>query len=156
MPKRDHYGTADAPAANDLTPVVQVAVFDEDGALLLIQRADNGLWALPGGFMGVGERFAEAGLRELAEETGVRAEITAIVGVYSDPAHVTEFADGTVHQQCAICFAARHTGGVPTPTAEATLVGFVTRADAPALPMHPTTRLRVEHAFAASGRPYIG
>ena len=53
MPKRDY---SDAPTANDLTPVVNITVFDAAGALLLIRRSDNGFWALPGGYMEVGER----------------------------------------------------------------------------------------------------
>ena len=47
------------------------AVF-RDGRILLIRRADNGLWALPGGLVEVGETLAEAACRELLEEAGIR------------------------------------------------------------------------------------
>ncbi|MEO8691350.1 MAG: NUDIX domain-containing protein, partial [Candidatus Saccharimonas sp.] len=40
-------------------------------AILLIQRADTGDWALPGGFIDQGETPIEASLRELQEETGL-------------------------------------------------------------------------------------
>ena len=155
MPKRDYFDSPDAPSANDLTPVVNIAVFNPGGELLLIRRSDNGFWALPGGYMEVGERFADAAVRELAEETGVAAEVTGIVGIYSDPRHVTSYDDGTVHQQCTICLRARPTGGRPQATAEAAVVAFFGRAAAVELDVHPTMRLRIEHAFGGSA-PFIG
>lgn len=67
-----------------MTPLVvgAAAIVDEDGRILLLRRADNRLWAMPGGYMEVGETPAEAVAREVLEETGVRCEITALVGVY--------------------------------------------------------------------------
>lgn len=55
---------------------VDVALFAADGApdVLLIQRGKEpfaGKWALPGGFVDMDERAADAASRELAEETGV-------------------------------------------------------------------------------------
>src|SRR5882757_5824408 len=46
-----------APVLSRPTPftVGDAAVFDDDGRLLLIQRADNHRWALPGGALEVGE-----------------------------------------------------------------------------------------------------
>ncbi|GAA4785843.1 NUDIX domain-containing protein [Actinomycetospora chlora] len=156
MPKRDYFDSPDAPLANDLTPVLNVAVFNAAAELLLIRRSDNGFWALPGGYMEVGERFAEAAARELVEETGIAAEVTGIVGVYSDPRHVTAHDDGIVHQQCTICLRARPIGGQPGATAEASVTAFFDRRRAMELHMHPTMRLRVEHAFDRPSDPYIG
>ena len=42
-------------------------------------------WALPGGFVDIGERVATAARREAMEETGLDVEITELLGVYSDP-----------------------------------------------------------------------
>ena len=58
------------------------AVIDDEGRILLIRRADNGLWAMPGGALEVGETPAEGVLREVLEETGVRAEAVSLVGVF--------------------------------------------------------------------------
>ncbi len=58
------------------------AIIDEDGRMLLIRRADNGRWAMPGGAMAVGETPAEAVAREAFEETGMRVEPVAFVGVH--------------------------------------------------------------------------
>lgn len=57
------------------------AVF-RDGKILLIKRSDNGLWCTPGGQVDVGESLAEAALRELWEETGLRGEIVKFLGVF--------------------------------------------------------------------------
>ncbi len=58
------------------------AVIDDAGRILLIRRADNGLWAMPGGGLEVGETPAQGVVREVLEETGVACEPVALVGVY--------------------------------------------------------------------------
>ncbi|HRJ70377.1 MAG TPA: NUDIX domain-containing protein, partial [Beijerinckiaceae bacterium] len=58
-----------------------VAVFRE-GRVLIAERASGagiGSWSLPGGMVETGERLGEAALRELFEETGVRAELAGFV-----------------------------------------------------------------------------
>jgi 8-oxo-dGTP diphosphatase len=63
-------------------------VFDPAGRLLLIRRGRppfEGLFALPGGFVDVGETVETACRRELREETGLIAADLELVGVYSDP-----------------------------------------------------------------------
>ena len=62
------------------------AVWLARGKVLLVQRRHppfRGRWALPGGFVEVGETVEEAVVRELEEETQLRAKPIGIVGVYS-------------------------------------------------------------------------
>jgi ADP-ribose pyrophosphatase YjhB (NUDIX family) len=58
------------------------AVIDAKGRILLIRRADNRRWAMPGGALEVGEAPAEGVLREVLEETGVRCRPVALVGIF--------------------------------------------------------------------------
>ena len=58
------------------------AIIDDEGHILLIRRADNRQWAMPGGAMAVGETPAEAVAREAYEETGLRVLPVAFVGVH--------------------------------------------------------------------------
>ena len=48
-------------------PVGDAAVIDDEGRILLIRRADNGLWAMPGGALEVGETPTDGVLREAFE-----------------------------------------------------------------------------------------
>jgi len=56
------------------------AVVVHEGRILLVRRRDDGLWAMPGGLVEVGETVAEAATRELWEETGVRAKPSRWLG----------------------------------------------------------------------------
>jgi ADP-ribose pyrophosphatase YjhB (NUDIX family) len=78
--------------------VGDAAVMDDQGRILLIRRADNKLWAMPGGGFEVGETPAEGAVREAREETGVICEATALVGVFDSrlcspelPFHMYQF-----------------------------------------------------------------
>ena len=74
------------------------AVIDDAGRLLLIQRADNGKWAMPGGLLEVGETPAEGVAREVFEETGVQCQAVALIAVFDSrlwgttfPLHMYQF-----------------------------------------------------------------
>ena len=67
---------------------VDCAVFDDNRRVLLIVRKNppyQGQFALPGGFVEVGEDVESACRRELFEETGLAPERLRLLGVYSDP-----------------------------------------------------------------------
>ncbi|MGW5366375.1 NUDIX domain-containing protein [Actinopolymorpha pittospori] len=59
-----------------VVPGAQVLVIDPDDRLLLIRRSDTGRWALPAGTAEPHSSFALTAVRELEEETGLRAEMT--------------------------------------------------------------------------------
>lgn len=68
--------------------VTDCVVFDADGRVLLVRRRNPpfaGSYALPGGFVEIGETVEDACRRELKEETGVDVGALSLVGVYSDP-----------------------------------------------------------------------
>src|SRR5260221_1051116 len=88
------------------------AVFDDPHEhVLLIRRADNGLWAVPGGYMEPGESTTEACAREVFEETGLRVTVKRLIGVYSTPHRLLEYPDGNRWQLVVLYFEAGAIGG---------------------------------------------
>ena len=64
------------------------AVFDDDGRVLLIRRADDGLWGLVAGWVDPNEAPEETIVREFAEELGVVGRVEQLVGTCFRPANV--------------------------------------------------------------------
>ena len=63
-------------------------VRDSAGRVLLIRRKNEpfkGAYALPGGFVDIGETTEAACRREVLEETGLRVDDLQLIGVYSEP-----------------------------------------------------------------------
>lgn len=157
MSRVDYFRDPNAPAANSVVPSVTAAVLDEAGRLLVIHKTDNNLWALPGGGHDIGERIADTAVREVDEETGIKVEVDGIVGLYTDPEHVLAYTDGEVRQQFSICFRAHPVGGALRTSSESKEVRWVNPSDLTELDIHPSMRLRIEHALDESRKePYIG
>ena len=153
MARTDHYHDPDAPKPTSIVIAVSAFVTDERDRLLMIRRTDNGLYALPGGRHELGENMTETAIRETDEETGLRIEITSLVGIYSNPDHVMAYNDGEVRQEFSICFRARPVGGEPHTSDESSEVLWVEREDLEAIKVHPSIRLRIEHGFGRD-QPY--
>jgi ADP-ribose pyrophosphatase YjhB (NUDIX family) len=124
--------TPERPYLPDLgvvTPKIgcSVAAFDEHGQVALIKRADNGRWALPGGYAEVGSTPATNALRELHEETGLDAEIERLVGLYDN----RQFGSVAPYHFYTCLFRARITGGAARTSSETTEVVLVDLDDLP-------------------------
>lgn len=157
MGRIDYLHDPDAPQANSVVPSVVAFVRNGAGQVLMIRRSDNGRWALPGGGHDVGESISDTVVREVREETGIEVEVVDLSGIYTDPGHVMRYDDGEVRQQFSLCFRARPLGGELRTSEETTQVRWVDPADLPKLDVHPTMRLRIEHAMdSARTTPHIG
>jgi ribonuclease HI/ADP-ribose pyrophosphatase YjhB (NUDIX family) len=68
-----------------ITPKVgaEGAIFNEEGKILLVRRADDGHWCLPCGWVEPNETPAEAAAREIKEETGLDARVLQLVNVFT-------------------------------------------------------------------------
>jgi ADP-ribose pyrophosphatase YjhB (NUDIX family) len=69
--------------AGYVTPKIAVGavVGDEHGRILLVQRADSGVWLYPTGWADVGYSPAEVVVKEVKEETGIDAEPIRLLAV---------------------------------------------------------------------------
>ena len=76
------------PITPKLTVDIIIELIDQPGRpILLIERKypPHG-WALPGGFVDVGETLEQAAIREAAEEISLSVNLKTLLGCYSDPA----------------------------------------------------------------------
>ncbi len=76
-------GTVGKGVPGYVTPKVAVgaAVGNDKGELLLIQRADSGIWLYPTGWCDVGYSAAEVVVKEVEEETGIIVEPVRLIAV---------------------------------------------------------------------------
>ena len=100
--------------------------------ILLIERRHPPYgWAIPGGFMEVGERLERTAIREAAEETSLAVTLKALLGLYSDPDRDPRF-----HVVTAVFVAEAQ--GTPVAADDAKNIGIVQMEDLP-------TRLAFDH-----------
>ena len=66
-----------------VTPKVAIGaiVGNDDGEILLMQRADSGIWLYPTGWADVGYSASEVAVKEVLEETGIKCEPLQLLGV---------------------------------------------------------------------------
>ena len=123
-------------------------IFDESReTILLTKRTDNGRWCLPGGGMDPGESVEEACIREAYEETGLRVKVTRLVGVYTSPDLVIEYADGNIFHPVSLSFEVEITGGELGLSDETTEVGYFTIEDVKTMDLMDHHRARIQDAL---------
>ncbi len=69
--------------AGYVTPKVAVGavVGNDEGEILLVQRADSGVWLYPTGWADIGYSASEVAVKEVFEETGIEAEPVRLIAV---------------------------------------------------------------------------
>ncbi|SDU86924.1 NUDIX domain-containing protein [Jiangella alkaliphila] len=151
----EYWHDPDAPAPNSLVPAAGVLAVNDAGEILLQRRRDTGQWALPMGAQEKGETITECAIRETQEETGVTVEVTGILGIFSDPAHIIEYtSNGEVRQEYEVALLARPVSGAPTTNDEASDVRWVAPADLETLDIHPTMRRQID-LYLAGRYPHV-
>jgi 8-oxo-dGTP diphosphatase len=69
-----------------LTVDIVIRLMDQDDKIVVIERRNDPQgWALPGGFVDIGETTREAAIREAKEETGLDLVNVRFLGVYDNP-----------------------------------------------------------------------
>ncbi len=98
-----------------------IELIDSPGRpFVLIERANPPYgWAIPGGFVDIGETIEHAAIREAKEETSLRVQLTALLGLYSNPTR-----DPRNHTVTAVYIAQAH--GLPIAADDAKHCGIFT------------------------------
>ena len=133
-------------AVDKYTDCVGVICFRGDD-VLLIERGTaprKGEWSIPGGRIEAGESEAQAALRELYEETGVRAAL--------GPKVETILANFEGFHYRLHDYAAEWMSGQPRAGDDAAKAVFVSQDQLDALDMWPKTRQVIETARAMRNR----
>ena len=105
------------------------AVIVHEEKIMLIKRSDNGLWAVPGGLVEVGETLAEAAQRELWEETGIHGHVTKLLGIFDSRLWHSKTKAHLFHA----IFLAETTDLMPRTSIEATEIDLFGENDLPEL-----------------------
>lgn len=126
--------------------VGDAAVIDDQGRILLIQRADNAMWAMPGGAFEVGETPVEGAIRETFEETGVHCRAKSLLGVF-DSRLTGGKSRFHMYQFVFLCEPIQDKAVEPAPFAHETLgFGWFTEDSLPD-PIDPGHATRIPKAF---------
>ncbi len=131
-------------------------IFDPTRAtILLTRRTDNGRWCLPGGRTEAGESVAETCVREVLEETGLQVRIVRLLGVYSSPHRLVEYADGNRYQIVALNFEAEAIGGTLMISDETTDYGYFSWDDITRMDVMETHVERLRDVFSGQPAPFV-
>ena len=117
-----------------LIPCVGGVVHDERGRLLVVRRGHEpgrGRWSVPGGRVEPGESDEVAVLREVAEETGLQADVLGLVGSVRRPAP----GGGTFEIRDYLLRPRQVPAPDPVPGDDADDARWVTRAELESLPL---------------------
>ncbi|MFF0293195.1 NUDIX hydrolase [Kitasatospora sp. NPDC004614] len=126
MGRTEYYNDPNAPKANTLIPASNVLVVDDQGAV-----------------------------RECLEETGIVAEITGFLSVYTNPNHIVACTDGEIRQQYENTYTGRPVGGEPTINDEADGVRFVRPDDLDQYDIDASMRQQIGD-YLVGAYPYLG
>ncbi|HMN30735.1 MAG TPA: NUDIX domain-containing protein [Caldilineaceae bacterium] len=131
-------------------------IYDESGQkVLLTRRTDNGRWCLPGGGMELGESAAEACIREVWEETGLQVTVRRLIGIYTTPHRIIEYANGSRFQYASFSFEAEVVGGELGLSNETTAFAYYSRAEMAQIDLMEHHIERIEDAFAAQEAAFV-
>jgi ADP-ribose pyrophosphatase YjhB (NUDIX family) len=116
-----------------ITPISgsDVFVVNDKNQVLLILRADNNHWSLPGGCQELGETPANCAIRECKEETGFEVEITDLLGTWSSMSYEFINYPHKDNEYCHLMFKADIIGGERTLSSESLDVAWFSEDNLP-------------------------
>jgi ADP-ribose pyrophosphatase YjhB (NUDIX family) len=135
------------------TPKVDVrgAAFAE-GRVLMVREISDGKWTLPGGWADVNQSAGECVVREIAEESGFKAQALKLAAVYdyqkrNPPRHID-----SIYKLFFIC---EIVGGAACASDETSEVAFFSRHELPPLSLGRTTAAQIDRMFDHRENPQL-
>lgn len=109
-----------------------IIIENSKGEILLQKRRDNGLWALIGGSMEIGEKFIETIKREAFEEAGIEIKELTLFGIYSGEDRIITYPNGDICCGTGIIFkTTAYSGEIQNNTEEALEHRFFDKTNLP-------------------------
>ena len=135
------------------TPLVaaDAAVFDPNGRILLVQRADSGTWCMPGGAADVGETASHAAEREAFEESGFEVKARRLLGVYDN--RMWKGDPEAAYHFYHVVFECERLGGAATQSRETSDVRWFTEAETAAVRLYRSHARKIPAAFRRHADP---
>lgn len=137
------------------------AAIVKSGKILLTRRSahirEGGKWCLPGGHVEIGEKWEEALVREVKEETGLTVVRFELLGLYSDPQLTvtpSRYYGNQFGQFIVVTYLVTEFSGEVLPNHEVDQWGWFEPSNLPEplLRSHP---IRVQDAFRFKGVPFV-
>jgi 8-oxo-dGTP pyrophosphatase MutT (NUDIX family) len=154
MPISGHLRELRKKVGHDLLvlPSAAVAIYDEQGRVLMGLHSDRKVWVMPGGLIEPAETPSDAAAREAWEETGLLVEMTGILGVYGGKELVVDYLNGDRASYVGVIFRGRIIGGELRADGEEILeVRYVSRAELKELPHARWLDIALEAIYSRSG-----
>jgi 8-oxo-dGTP pyrophosphatase MutT (NUDIX family) len=127
-------------------------VEDKNGNILLIKTHNRG-WDATGGQIEIGENLEEAVLREILEESGIRASVRCLIGIYSNVGQHLDY-DGVTNVPTKVLFdfICDYIGGQPTISDESSEVIWVPKKEVMNYITAPVLRFRFQKLLEFDGK----
>jgi 8-oxo-dGTP diphosphatase len=143
---------ADSAPIRQAAPTLVTLVYClRDEQVLLLRRRQHpfpGLWTGPGGKVDPGESPAECAVRELREETGLRARDPVLRGV------ITETSNRPDWQWLIFAYVVRDADGKVTGDGREGILRWWSLSERDRIEMPPADRFFFEPVVLGNGRPY--
>jgi 8-oxo-dGTP pyrophosphatase MutT (NUDIX family) len=110
----------------------------------MLKRKDSGNWTMPGGTLKFGESLPSCAVREVEEESGLKVELTDIIGVYADPNVIVSYSDGEVRQEFTVLYFGTVIETAVSLDEESTAYAWVDLKDALEIQLAASQRKRLE------------
>lgn len=127
-------------------------VMDKNGNLLIVKTNNRG-WDCTGGQIEIGENLEEGVLREILEESGIKASVRCLAGIYSNVGQHL-FYDGItpVPTKVMFDFICDYIEGEPTTSDETSQVIWVPKEKVLEYITTPAGQLRFKNVLEFEGR----